>query len=129
VGAPRGLGGLRVGCLAVANRRRFVRVHARLRFTFAWGEQFQLYTTDDVSASGALARRVETEVPLPPAGAEGECAFTVDAIEIRTQARVVRVLRECFAVRFLDLPRPQEDRLVAWAFRLEAQTLAARLRI
>lgn len=111
----------------MGNRRRFVRVRARLRFTFAWGEQFELYATEDVSASGALVRRVEPPLTLPGLGAEGECAFTVDGAEVRTGARVVRVARDGFAVRFLGLPRGLEDKLVAFVFRMEAQALSRRM--
>jgi hypothetical protein len=111
----------------MANRRRFARVRARLRFTFAWGEAFELYQTEDVSGSGALLRRLEAPLALPPLAAEGECAFTIDATEVRTPARVVRLHADGFAVRFLGLPRHLEDRLVAWAFRLEAQALSRRM--
>jgi hypothetical protein len=109
------------------NRRRFVRVRAHLRFTFSWGDRFELYTTDDVSGSGALVRQTQPEVPLPALASEGECAFTVDATEIRTPARVVRVSGSTFAVRYLGLTRPHEDRLAAWVFRLEAQALSRRM--
>jgi c-di-GMP-binding flagellar brake protein YcgR len=112
----------------VSNRRRFVRVRARLRFTYAWAEAFELYATLDVSASGALVRRVDAPMTLPPLGAEGECAFTVDATEVRTRARVVRVSEDGFAVRYLGMPRPLEDKLAAWAFRMEAQALSRRMR-
>jgi len=111
----------------MGNRRRFVRVRARLRFTFAWDEQFELYTVEDVCASGVLVRRTEAPLTLPALGAVGECAFAIDASEVRTQARVVRLTRDGFAVRFLGLSRTTEDTLVAWVFRREAQALAGRM--
>jgi hypothetical protein len=112
------------------NRRRFARVRATLRFTFDWDEHFALFRTLDLGASGALVMRHDPEGPegpLPGMGVEGQCAFNLDGVEVRCQARVVRAIFDGFAVRFLDLPRSMEDSLVAWAFRMEVQALARRI--
>jgi len=109
------------------NRRRFVRVRARIRFTFTWPEHFELYATEDLSASGALLVRHLAQSPLPPVDTVGECAFNLDGAEIRSEARVVRASRNGFAVRFCGLPRVLEDRIAGWVFRLEARALAGRM--
>ena len=109
------------------NRRRFARVRARVRFTFSWAEHFELYATFDLSASGALLVRHLPQSPLPPVDTVGECAFNLDGWEVRCDARVVRVQRDGFAVRFARLPRGLEDRIAAWVFRMEAQALARRM--
>jgi c-di-GMP-binding flagellar brake protein YcgR len=109
------------------NRRRFARVRARLRFTFTWAEHFELFTTEDLSASGALVARHVPKSPLPPLHTVGECAFNLDGVEIRAEARVVRLSRDGFAVKFNGLPRAVEDRIVGWVFRLEARVLSRRL--
>lgn len=109
------------------NRRRFARVRARIRFTLSWGEHFELYATEDVSASGARLARHLPQSPLPPADTVGECAFNLDGTEVRCEARVVRVSRDGFAVRFQGLSRQLEDRIAAWAFRMEARALSRRM--
>lgn len=109
------------------NRRRFVRVRARLRFTFSWGDRFELYATQDLSASGALLVRHLPQSDLPPLDASGECAFNLDGVEIRSEARVVRVTRDGFAVRFTSLSARLEDRIAAWVFRAEARALSRRM--
>lgn len=109
------------------NRRRFVRVRAQLRFTFAWSENFELYRTEDLSAGGAQARADAEQALLPPLGAEGECAFNIEGFEVRVAGRVVRAVPHGFAVRFVGLDRAVEDRLVGWVLRQEAQALARRM--
>jgi c-di-GMP-binding flagellar brake protein YcgR len=109
------------------NRRRFARVRVNLRFTFAWDEHFALFRTLDVGASGALVVRHDADSPLPELGAVGQCAFNLDSAEVRTEAKVVRLVNDGFAVRFEGLPRSLEDRLVAWVFRMEAQALSRRM--
>lgn len=109
------------------NRRRFARVRASLRFTFAWEEQFALFRTVDLCASGALVVRHDADSQLPSVGMVGQCAFNLDSTEVRTEARVVRLVHNGFAVRFQGLPRSLEDKLVAWVFRIEAQALARRI--
>lgn len=110
-----------------SNRRRFVRVPTRLRFTFAWDQaRFELFTVEDLSASGARLKGHRPPLTLPPLGAEGTCTFALDAEELAVPARVSRLTREGFAVRFLGLTPTQEDHLVAWVFRKEAQALARR---
>ena len=109
------------------NRRRFVRVRARIRFTFSWCGHFELFATEDLSASGALLTRHLPGTPLPPAETVGECAFNLDGTEIRADAKVVRVTPNGFAVRFVGLQRGLEDRIAAWVFRAEARALARRM--
>ncbi len=113
------------------NRRRFVRVRATLRFTFAWaddrGEHFELFRTLDVSAGGLLLTRHVVGSVKPGLGVEGEGAFNVDSTEIRARAVVVRVTDDGFAVRLTNLPRHLEDKIVAWVFRIEAHRVSRRL--
>lgn len=104
------------------NRRRFFRVRASLRFTFAWADGFELYRTLDVSGCGALVRIPPMrEVPVPPLGTLGECAFNLESMELRAAARVVRVSKSSFAVDFVDLKPAQQDRICGWAFRQETR--------
>lgn len=104
------------------NRRRFFRVRASLRFTFAWSDGFELYRTVDLSACGALVRLPpRREAKVPPLGVLGECAFNLESTEIRAQARVVRVTGTSFAVDFDELRPAQQDRICGWAFRQEAR--------
>lgn len=112
----------------MVNRRRFARVRANLRFTLAWGEHFALFRSVDLSASGALVLRHDPEGVLPKVDEVGECAFNIDSTEVRTTARVVRLVPDGFAVRFEGLPRALEDKLVAWVFRHEALQLSRRVR-
>ncbi len=112
----------------MSNRRRFVRIRASLRFTFAWGAQsFELYRTVDLSAGGARVIHHVIGSARPPRGAEGECAFNLDGVELRTRAVVVRDHRDGFAVRFRWASRAHEDRVVAWVFRQEALALSRRV--
>ncbi|HEY1088304.1 MAG TPA: PilZ domain-containing protein [Archangium sp.] len=104
------------------NRRRFFRVRANLRFTFAWDDGFELYRTIDLSASGALVRIPPMrEVVVPASGTLGECAFNLESMELRALARVVRVTKSSFAVVFEALRPSQEDRICGWAFRQETR--------
>jgi c-di-GMP-binding flagellar brake protein YcgR len=104
------------------NRRRFFRVRASLRFTFAWEDGFELYRTIDLSASGALVRIPPLrEVVVPELGTVGECAFNLEAMELRASARVVRVTKSSFAVDFEELRAHQQDRICGWAFRQETR--------
>lgn len=107
-----------------ANRRNFFRVHAALRFTFAWDTGFELFRTIDVSASGASVARHVVDSALPSRGTVGECAFNLESMEIRCAATVVRVSPQGFAVRFEALPRVMEDRICGWAFRQEQKHVA-----
>lgn len=105
-----------------------MRIKASLRFTFAWGEDaFELYRTVDVSAGGARVVHHVIGSPLPPVGTEGEGAFVLDGVEVRTKAVVVREHRDGFAVRFRSLSQANESRLVAWIFRQEALVLIRRI--
>ncbi|MDP1827440.1 MAG: PilZ domain-containing protein [Archangium sp.] len=104
-----------------ANRRTFFRVRASLRFTFAWEGGFELFRTVDVSACGAFVMRHVPAGAMPGLGAEGECAFNLESMEIRVAAKVVRVASNGFAVRFRAVPRTQEDRICGWAFRQETR--------
>ncbi|MFZ5440263.1 MAG: PilZ domain-containing protein [Myxococcota bacterium] len=103
------------------NRRRFFRVPARLRFTFAWGERFELFRCNDLSAAGAYVVRHVPASPMPPRGAVGECAFNLESMEVRCLATVVRSTEVGFAVRFEQLPRHLEDRICGWVFRQETR--------
>ena len=110
------------------NRRGTVRIKASLRFTFSWGEDcFELYRTVDVSAGGARVVHHVIGSPRPPLGTEGECAFVLDGVEVRTKAVVVREHRDGYAVRFRALSQANESRLVAWIFRQEALVLIRRI--
>jgi c-di-GMP-binding flagellar brake protein YcgR len=111
----------------VENRRRFVRIPAQLRFTFAWPEGFELYRTVDVSAGGARVVHHVMGSPRPRPGTTGECAFNLDGVELRAAAVVVREHRDGFAVRFCALSQAQERRIVAWVFRQEALALSRRI--
>jgi c-di-GMP-binding flagellar brake protein YcgR len=102
-----------------ANRRRFFRVKASLRFTFAWEGGFELFRTVDLSAAGAMV--VRTEGVLPAVGTVGECAFNLASMEIRTGAKVMRVEGDRFAVEFTGLSRAHEDQICAWVFRQETR--------
>ncbi|MDP2275325.1 MAG: PilZ domain-containing protein [Archangium sp.] len=102
------------------NRRRFFRVRASLRFTFAWEGGFELFRTVDLSASGAFVIRGD-EAVLPALGVVGECAFNLESMEIRTAARVVRVSADGFGVVFEGLSRAHEDRVCGWIFRQETR--------
>lgn len=104
-----------------ANRRRFFRVRARLRFTFAWEGGFELFRTVDVSACGAYVVQHVANSPLPLAGQTGECAFNLESMEIRCTGTVVRVSANGFAVRFDQVARNHEDRICGWAFRQETK--------
>jgi hypothetical protein len=108
-----------------ANRRRFFRVRAGLRFTFSWEGGFELFRTIDVSACGAWVMRHVPLSPLPPLGTEGECAFNLESMEIRCLAKVVRVAANGFAVEFNSVTRAQEDRICGWAFRQSTKRLGA----
>ncbi len=103
------------------NRRRFFRVRARLRFTFAWDAGFELFRTVDVSACGAAVLQHVPSSPLPPLGAVGECAFNLESMEIRCAAKVVRVSANGFAVEFQHVSRAHEDRICGWAFRQDTR--------
>lgn len=103
------------------NRRRFFRVRAALRFTFAWDGGFELFRTIDLSASGASVRVTPQLADLvPPLGTHGECAFNLESVEIRALVKVVRVGKSSFAVDFVALSRAKEDRICSWAFRQDA---------
>lgn len=106
------------------NRRRFFRVHANLRFTFAWDNGFELYRTIDLSASGAYVQRSEPSNALPTLGTRGECAFNLESMEIRAPAQVVRVVPNGFAVRFNSMTHAQEDRVCGWIFRQETRRVS-----
>lgn len=100
------------------NRRRYFRVHAALRFTFAWDGGFELFRTVDLSASGASVRITPVVAArVPPVGTQGECAFNLESVEIRALARVVRATKTVFAVDFEALSRAKEDRICSWALR------------
>jgi hypothetical protein len=103
------------------NRRRFFRVRAGLRFTFAWDGGFELFRTVDVSACGASVLRHVVNGAMPPLGTIGECAFNLESMEIRCAARVVRLFANGFAVDFIDVARAQEDRICGWAFRFSTR--------
>ncbi|MBE2251435.1 MAG: PilZ domain-containing protein [Myxococcus sp.] len=111
----------------MSNRRRDVRIKASLRFTFAWDEAFELFRTVDVSAGGARVVHHASGSPQPPLGAEGECAFVLDGVEVRALAVVVREAADGFAVRFRALSPSTEQRIVAWIFRQEALALLRRI--
>jgi c-di-GMP-binding flagellar brake protein YcgR len=104
-----------------ANRRRFFRVRARLRFTFAWEGGFELFRSVDVSACGAYVVQHVPNCPLPLAGQQGECAFNLESMEIRCLATVVRSSANGFAVRFESVSRAHEDRICGWVFRQETR--------
>lgn len=106
------------------NRRRFFRVHASLRFTFAWEGGFELFRTVDVSACGAYVVKHVTASAVPPMGTLGECAFNLESMEIRCEAKVVRASANGFAVEFGRVTRAQEDRICGWAFRQSARRVA-----
>jgi c-di-GMP-binding flagellar brake protein YcgR len=113
------------------NRRRFVRVRATLRFTFAWADadgtsHFELFRTIDVSASGVQLVCHVVGGAVPSVGVRGEGAFNVDSTEVRCEAEVVRLTDEGFAVRLQRLPRQLEDKVVAWVFRTEALRMSRR---
>lgn len=103
------------------NRRRFFRVRAGLRFTFAWDEGFELFRTVDLSAAGAFVLRHVPASPMPRRGTVGECAFNLESMEIRCVATVVRATENGFAVRFEQLPLRLEDRICGWIFRQETR--------
>lgn len=104
------------------NRRRFFRIRASLRFTFAWEGGFELYRTIDLSASGASLRLTpQLAATAPPPGTVGECAFNLESMEIRAAARVVRVSKGSFAVDFEALSPAKQDRICGWAFRQETR--------
>lgn len=105
----------------VVNRRRFFRVRARLRFTFAWEHGFELFRAVDLSASGAYVMRHVPNSPMPAVGTLGECAFNLESMEIRCEATVVRTATNGFAVKFERVPRAQEDRICGWVFRQETK--------
>ncbi|MCA2978550.1 MAG: PilZ domain-containing protein [Myxococcaceae bacterium] len=109
------------------NRRRYVRIKAALRFTFAWADGFEVYRTMDVSAGGARVYQSDKNGRRPAPGTQGECAFALDGVELRTVAVVVRHHRDGFAVRFLQLSQAQERSVVAWVFRQEALALSRRI--
>lgn len=104
------------------NRRRFFRVRAALRFTFAWDEGFELFRTTDVSACGASVIQHVHGGEMPTLGTVGECAFNLESMEIRCLAKVVRVYLNGFAVDFIDVARAQEDRICGWAFRFSTKS-------
>ncbi|MFT3712687.1 MAG: PilZ domain-containing protein [Archangium sp.] len=104
------------------NRRRFFRVRAGLRFTFAWDGGFELFRTTDVSACGASVLRHVVDSAMPALGTVGECAFNLESMEIRCLAKVVRVQLNGFAVDFIDVERAQEDRICGWAFRFSTRS-------
>jgi c-di-GMP-binding flagellar brake protein YcgR len=108
--------------------RRFKRVNAKFRCTFAWAENFELYVSVDVSAGGLLLSRSAPDQLVPPLKAACECAFNLESVEIRTPCEVVRVDVSSFAVKFTAMQRGVEDRMVAWVLRQEAQSMARRLR-
>jgi c-di-GMP-binding flagellar brake protein YcgR len=104
------------------NRRRFFRVPASMRITFAWAEGFELYRTVDLSACGALVRvPPRAEVVLPPEGTRGEAAFNLESYELRVEARVTRVTKTTFALEFERVRPAQQDRICGWAFRQAAR--------
>jgi c-di-GMP-binding flagellar brake protein YcgR len=103
------------------NRRRYFRVRAGLRFTFAWEQGFELFRTVDLSASGAYVERHVPASPMPERGVLGECAFNLQSMEIRCVATVVRATADGFAVRFVELPLRMEDRICGWVFRQETR--------
>lgn len=102
-----------------SNQRRFFRVRASLRFTFAWSQGFELFRTVDLSACGAMVERHVPAAQLPPLGEIGECAFNLESREIRLICRVVRVSAKGFAVEFENVSKANEDRICGWAFRQE----------
>ncbi len=114
-----------------------MRVKASLRFTYSWEETalvgegpaasyFELFRTIDLSAGGALVARHVVNSAFPRVGVTGECAFTIDSVEVRVAARVVAHRNGCYAVRFVALPEALEDKLVAWVFRQETLLLRKR---
>jgi hypothetical protein len=103
------------------NRRRFFRVRAAMRFTFAWDGGFELFRTVNVSACGASVLQHVPRCAMPELGTVGECAFNLESMEIRCRARVVRVNLNGFAVDFIDVARAQEDRICGWAFRFSTR--------
>jgi c-di-GMP-binding flagellar brake protein YcgR len=104
------------------NRRRFTRVRASLRFTLAWGDSFELFRTVDLSASGASLVCHVANSAMPPLHTAGQCAFNIDSVEVRVTAQVVRTWAGGYAVNFVGLSSALEDRIVAWVFRMQAQT-------
>lgn len=113
--------------MIVENRRRNVRIRASLRFTFAWGEDFELFRTVDVSAGGARVVHHVLDSPRPPRGTVGECAFVLDGEEVRSEGVVVRELADGFVVKFVRVSQATERRIVAWIFRQEALALSRRI--
>ena len=107
--------------------RRFKRIRTSLGCTFAWSDSFERFRTIDVSAGGILVDRSGVGQQIPKVGVEGECVFTLENIEIRAQARVVRVSPSSFGLKFVGLPRSLEDRIVAWVLRQEALLLSRRI--
>lgn len=103
-----------------------MRVNVTLRFSFSWGDQFGVFTTVDVSGSGALLGGTSPEAVFPPLHATGHCGFSVDGTDLRLEAVVVRTAPRGFAVRFVGIPLSVQDRLVAWVFRKEAQRRSKR---
>jgi hypothetical protein len=73
-----------------ANRRRFFRVRAGLRFTFSWEGGFELFRTLDVSACGAWVMRHVPLSPLPPLGTEGESWVNAEDIRVAEYWRIER---------------------------------------
>lgn len=102
------------------NLRRFFRVRASVRFTFAWSQGFELFRTVDLSACGAYVERHVPGSTLPPVDELGECAFNLESKELRLSGRVVRVSPTGFAVQFENVSKANEDRICGWAFRQEA---------
>ena len=96
-------------------------MRAGLRFTFAWGECFELFRTTDLSASGVYVVTHVVRSPVPAAGMVGQCAFNLESMEIRCEARVIRSSVNGFAAQFVDLRPAQQDRVCGWIFRQQAR--------
>lgn len=103
-------------------------MHAAVRATFSWADQFEVYATENLSAGGAALRVTGLDQPLPPADVEGLCAFSLDDVELAMRATVVRQLPEGFALRFVGVPVAVQDRIAGWVFRQEARARPPRSR-
>lgn len=107
------------------NRRHYFRVRAGLRFTFAWPDAFELFRTVDLSASGVYVVQHVVRSAMPALNTVGQCAFNLESMEIRCEARVTRLSANGFAAHFVDLAAAQQDRVCGWIFRQQARQRAS----
>jgi hypothetical protein len=98
-----------------------VRVPAALRIelTFPNGS-VGIYFSHDFGANGALLKRADDDATIPPKGSYAQCSFHLGELEIRSRATVTRTSDADFAIRFVGMPHPLEDKIVGWVFRQDA---------